>query len=101
MKAITFLQPGAPDVLTPTEIPTPKPEKNHVLVKLAYAGLNHVDIWIRKGNPAYPVTYPHVLGCDGAGVIEAVEPEAEGVSVGDRVLIVPGISCGECAFCKQ
>jgi NADPH:quinone reductase-like Zn-dependent oxidoreductase len=40
------------------------------------------------------------MGADGAGVVEAVGPEAEGVSPGERVLIMPGISCGRCAACK-
>ncbi len=101
MKAIVMNQPGAPDVLLSADIPTPIPQKNDVLVKLAFAGLNHLDIWIRKGNPAYPITLPHILGADGSGIVEAAGPEAEGVSVGDRVLIFPGLSCGECEFCKD
>lgn len=100
MKAIVMERSGGPDVLIPTEIPTPTPQKNQVLVKLMYAGLNHLDIWVRKGNPAYHVQYPHILGADGSGIIEAVGPEAEGVSVGDRVLIFPGVTCGECEYCK-
>ena len=47
------------------------------------------------------MTLPHVPGADGAGVIEAVGPEAEGVSIGDRVLVAPGLSCGVCPFCLK
>lgn len=43
---------------------------------------------------------PIVLGHEGAGVVEAVGAETGGVSVGDRVVIQPIISCGECVYCK-
>lgn len=101
MKAMLINQHGAPDTLTWSEIPKPDPKANEVLVKISTASINHLDIWVRKGHPAYPVKLPHVLGSDGAGTVEAMGPEAEGVSVGDRVLIFPGLSCGVCEFCKK
>lgn len=100
MKAIVCENKGGPDVLKEVEKDTPVPAANEVLVKLESAGLNHVDIWVREGSAAYPVKFPHVLGADGAGTVEALGPEAEGVDVGDRVVILPGISCGSCAFCN-
>jgi len=101
MKAAVLYEHGGPDKLQMGEVPTPQPHKNEVLVRLAVAGINHVDIWVRKGLPAYPVTLPHVMGADGAGVVEAVGPEAEGVTEGDRVVIIPGLSCGSCAYCLR
>ncbi len=101
MKAILINQHGAPDVLGVGEIARPEPKENEVLVKLAFAGINHVDIWIRKGSPAYPVKFPHIIGADGAGTVEALGKDAEGVSVGDRVLLFPGVSDGTCAMCRK
>ncbi len=101
MKAILINQTGAPDVLTLTDVPKPEPKENEVLVKISAAALNYVDIWARKGSPAYPVKFPHILGADGAGVVEETGNGAEGVSAGERVLIFPGISDGSCAFCRR
>lgn len=101
MKAISINQTGAPDVLTLSEVPTPSPAANEVLVKIAASGVNHVDLWARKGTPAYPVDLPHILGADGAGTVERLGSDAEGVSPGDRVLIFPGISCWQCSYCKK
>lgn len=101
MKAILVNQHGAPDVLTFTNIPNPEPQENEVVIKLHFSGLNHLDVWVRKGSPAYPVKLPHIMGADGAGTVEALGKGAEGVSVGDRVLIFPGISCGNCLPCTR
>jgi len=101
MKAMILSEFGPSDKLKFGELADPKPNGNEVLVRLEAASINHVDIWVRKGIPAYPVRLPHVLGCDGAGVVESTGPEAEGVSPGDRVLIIPGISCGTCSYCLQ
>lgn len=101
MKAIVLHQPGGPEKLVWSELPTPQPKRNEVLVKISHAAVNHLDFWVRQGNPAYSVTLPHILGADGAGVVEALGPEAEGVSVGDRVTILPALSCGQCTFCLK
>lgn len=100
MKAIVFEQPGDFQVLKWTDVDRPAVGPTDVLVKIAASGVNHVDLWVRKGSPAYPVQLPHVPGCDGAGVIEEVGPEVEGLSVGDRVLIYPGLFCGHCRHCR-
>lgn len=101
MKASFFNTPGEPSVLIYGDQPDPVLKPNEVLVRIKAAGLNHVDIWVRKGGPAYPVTVPHITGADGAGVIESVGSQVEGVSVGDRVLVFPALSCGVCAMCKM
>jgi NADPH:quinone reductase-like Zn-dependent oxidoreductase len=61
--------------------------------------MNHMDLWVRRGGPAFKLTYPHRLGCDIAGVVEALGPGARGAAVGDRVMIQPGLSCGVCRAC--
>ncbi|MCG3204136.1 MAG: Quinone oxidoreductase 1 [Elusimicrobia bacterium] len=101
MKAVLITRHGAPDVLTVDDLPKPEPKENEVLVKVHYASLNHLDLWIRKGSPAYPVSFPHVSGADGSGIVEKLGAGAEGVSPGDRVLIFPGISCGQCVWCEK
>ncbi len=101
MKASIISKVGGPSSLEYGELPTPKPLPNEVLIKLSASAINHVDIWVRTGSPAYSVSLPHIIGVDGAGTIEEVGKEAEGVSVGDRVVIMPGISCGECSYCLK
>jgi 2-desacetyl-2-hydroxyethyl bacteriochlorophyllide A dehydrogenase len=69
-------------------------------VKVKACALNHLDVWIRQGNPAYPMPLPHISGSDIAGIVDAVGPQVEGVKVGDRVFVSPGISCWTCDQCK-
>src|SRR5258706_15923685 len=101
MKALLFDNPGGPEVLHISEVPEPLLKPNEVLVKIHAASINHLDIWVRMGLPAYPVAHPHILGADGAGVVEKLGSEVEGISTGDRVVIIPAISCGECAYCRK
>ncbi|MBH0188199.1 MAG: zinc-binding dehydrogenase [Nitrospira sp.] len=70
-----------------------------VLVRVKACALNHLDIWIRQGNPAYPIPLPHVSGSDIAGVVERVGAQVEGVTVGARVSVSPGLSCWKCENC--
>ena len=62
------------------------------------AGLNHLDLWVSRGLPA-PHHLPHVLGADGAGIIDAVGDGVMGWQVGDEVIINPSQSCGSCYAC--
>jgi NADPH:quinone reductase-like Zn-dependent oxidoreductase len=61
--------------------------------------LNHLDLWVRRGGPAFKLDYPHRLGSDMAGEVEALGAGARGVELGTRVMIHPAVSCGHCAAC--
>lgn len=101
MKAAFFTQPGDASVFQYGDVSEPQLQANDILIKLEASAVNHLDIWVRQGNPAYKVNLPHITGADGAGIVERVGPEAEGVSVGNRVLIAPGIFCGVCDYCRH
>jgi NADPH:quinone reductase-like Zn-dependent oxidoreductase len=58
-----------------------------------------MDLWVRDGWPGIKLDYPHVLGADGAGIVDALGPSVESVAKGDRVVINPNLSCGECHYC--
>jgi zinc-binding alcohol dehydrogenase/oxidoreductase len=75
-----------------TELPDPRPGPGEVRVDLVAAALNRREWWIRTGGK---VRLPAVLGSDGAGIVSAVGPGVEGVSVGDEVVIYPGIGWGD------
>jgi len=99
MKAVLFRAHGGPDKLSYEDLPTPTIGPEDVLVRVKACSLNHLDIWIRQGNPAYPMPLPHVTGSDVAGVVEQVGNRVEGVVVGQRVFVSPGISCWKCEQC--
>jgi 2-desacetyl-2-hydroxyethyl bacteriochlorophyllide A dehydrogenase len=99
MKAVLFREHGGPDKLSYEEMPTPQIGAEEVLVRVKACALNHLDIWVRQGNPAYPMPLPHVSGSDIAGVVEAVGGQVEGLPAGQRVFVSPGISCWRCEAC--
>jgi len=101
MRAIAIHRHGGPDELRLDELPKPVAGRGEVTVKLSAASLNHLDIWVRNGIPGLKLTFPHVMGSDGSGTIEEVGEGGEGLLSGDRVLIDPGISCGQCEFCMK
>ena len=92
MKAVRIHEDGGPDVLRYEDVDDPSPAAGEVLVELRAAGLNHLDIWVRKGLPSVPK--PRTLGADGAGVVAALGDGVEAFAVGDRVVINPGIPHG-------
>jgi len=97
MKAVRITRAGGPKVLQVATLPIPDPGPGEVLLRLKAASVNHLDVWLRSGVMAVPL--PHVPGSDGAGVVAALGAGVAGVSVGDAYLIMPGLSCGECAPC--
>jgi 2-desacetyl-2-hydroxyethyl bacteriochlorophyllide A dehydrogenase len=99
MKAVLFREHGGPVKLSYEDLPTPTIGPDDVLVRVKACALNHLDIWVRQGNPAYPMPLPHVSGSDVAGIVEQVGPHAEGVTVGQRVFLSPGVSCWRCDAC--
>jgi NADPH:quinone reductase-like Zn-dependent oxidoreductase len=99
MKAVLFRAHGGPDKLSYEDLPTPTIGLEDVLVRVKACALNHIDNWIRQGNPAYPMQLPHVLGSDAAGIVEQVGNRVEGFTAGQRVFVSPGISCWKCEQC--
>lgn len=99
MKAVLFRAHGGPDKLSYEDLPMPAIGPDEVLVRVKACALNHLDIWIRQGNPAYPMPMPHVSGSDVAGIVEQVGAQADHVTVGQRVFLSPGISCWKCEPC--
>ncbi len=92
MKAIVIHEDGGPDVLSYEDVPDPVAGAGEVLVRLAAASLNHLDIWTRKGMPSVPK--PRILGADGAGTVEALGEGVTGLEPGRPVVINPGLEHG-------
>lgn len=99
MKAVIFRRFGGSEVLEAAELPDPVPETGEVLLRVRACALNHLDLWVRGGIPAYKITLPHILGCDVAGEIAALGPGVADFKPGQRVAVSPGRSCGFCDFC--
>ena len=77
---------GAPEVLEVRQIPDPEIQKpTEILVGLKAAGVNPIDIKLRRRGTFYPERMPAVLGCDGAGIVKAVGSEVVNFQVGDEV----------------
>ena len=89
MKAVRIHEDGGPDVLRYEDVPDPAPGPGEMLVSLRAAGINHLDVWARKGMPSAPK--PRILGADGAGVVVALGDGVDTFAVGDRVVVNPGI----------
>jgi len=71
-----------------------------VRIALRAAGLNHLDLFVVEGVQGVTYRFPHILGADGAGVVEHVGSGVSSVKPGDRVLLNPGISDYTCEFCR-
>jgi NADPH:quinone reductase-like Zn-dependent oxidoreductase len=89
VRAVRIHEDGGPEVLRYEEIPDPEAGPGEILVELRAAGLNHLDVWVRRGLPSVPK--PRILGADGAGVVAALGEGVDGFAVGDRVVLNPGI----------
>lgn len=91
MKAILATAPGGTEVLQLRDIPQPQlPSPRHVRVKLAAAGVNPVDTKLRAKPAYHPDKLPAILGCDGAGIVEAVGNAVTRFKVGDAVFYCNG-----------
>src|SRR3989442_14889324 len=102
MQAVVIPVHGDASVLRYTKVPTPQPGPGEVLVKVGAVGLNHLDIFVRRGMPGKAVHLPHISGADVAGTVVAagagscvaptLQPGGESAagSVGGSGVGVPG-----------
>ena len=86
MRAVAVTEFGGPEKLALIDVPVPKPAAGEALVKLQYAGVNYIDIYMRSGEYARSRTYqtplPMVIGMEGIGTVVAA---ADGLAAGERV----------------
>jgi NADPH:quinone reductase-like Zn-dependent oxidoreductase len=112
MRAAIFDEHGGPEVLEVRDVDTPEPGPGEVRLRVEASGMNHLDLWVRRGLPI-ETTMPHIGGSDVCGVIDALGPDVEATKPGDapgsdgaawregdRVIINPSLWCGECEWCR-
>ena len=83
MKAIVVNKPGGPEVLAYHESPDPIPGSHQLLVRVAAAGVNFIDIYQREG--LYPMPLPYTPGLEGAGIVVDVGASVATFAPGDQV----------------
>lgn len=99
MKAVYFNAYGDESVLQYGELPEPRINAGQVLVEIKACGVNHLDLWVRRGVPGPRLKMPHIPGSDISGVVAATGELATHVKVGEEVIVSPGVSCGGCEWC--
>jgi NADPH:quinone reductase len=85
MRAVVVTSHGGPEVLAISDRPSPQPGAGEVVVDVAAAGVNFMDIYVREGRPPYGQEPPHAIGSEGAGQVTAVGDGVTEVAVGDTV----------------
>ncbi len=87
MQAVRIHEYGGREVLSYEEAPCPEVAKDEVLIRVVATTVNPFDWAVRNGYVAsyYSYAFPHILGLDVSGVIEAVGSEVQGFSIGDAV----------------
>src|SRR4051812_15946529 len=87
MKAVTFGEYGGPEVLEVTDVAEPEPGPGQIRIAVRAAGVNPFDWKVRSGamSQFMPLDLPAVDGREAAGVVEAVGPDVDSVSVGEEV----------------
>ena len=101
MKALYFQEHGELDVLQYGEVPDLEPGPEEVLIRVHACGLNHLDIWVRRGWPGLKLNMPHWCGADVAGEIAAMGENIAGWTEGQRVVVDPGITTIDDAFTRR
>ena len=99
MQAVRFHEHGGPEVLKYEAAPDPKIAANEVLVEVKACALNHLDLWLRRGVSDWKLPLPHIVGSDVSGEVAEVGSLVKRVKAGERVLLCPGMSCGQCEAC--
>ena len=101
MKAAVIEKQGGLEGLVYREWPDPAAGPGEVLVAVRACGLNHLDIFVRRGMPGFPVPIPFISGGDIAGEIAAIGEGVTGFQPGRPVVVRPLDHCGVCPACKR
>ncbi|MFD2643649.1 NAD(P)H-quinone oxidoreductase [Pseudomonas japonica] len=102
MTAIDIVQPGGPEVLIPTQRPTPSVYAGELLIRVHAAGVNGPDVLQRKGLYDPPAGASDIPGLEVAGEVVALGPQTTRFKVGDQVMaLIPGGGYAEYAVADE
>lgn len=73
------------------DLPMPEPQRGEVRLKMSAAALNRLDLFVRRGWKGLHLNFPHVIGSDGAGVVDKLGEDVTSLNIGDRVAVDPSI----------
>lgn len=93
MKAAVFKQHGeSTDVIEVVDdLPIPEPGRGEVRLKMQAAALNRLDLFVRRGWKGLELDFPHIIGSDGAGIVDALGEGVTSLQAGDSVAVDPSI----------
>lgn len=97
MKTVICRKPGLCEKI---DTPVPEVKKGEVLLKVVSLGICGTDIHALAGNQAF-FTYPRILGHEVGAVVEEPGPGVDRFKKGDKVVVMPYQSCGECLPCRR
>jgi NADPH:quinone reductase-like Zn-dependent oxidoreductase len=103
MRAAGFTELTGPNGVSVIEQSTPDPGRGEATVDVEACSINHHDLWILNGASAMvdPADLPFVSGLDVTGTVRAVGEGVTTVEPGDRVVLCPNETCGDCRFCRD
>lgn len=96
MKAAYLLGPKDLQVV---DRPIPVPAEGEVLIRIKATAICGTDVAIYNGQPV--LGHPVIQGHESAGIIETVGAGVQGLKSGQKVIINPAYSCGDCFYCRQ
>lgn len=98
MRAAVFYEHGNLDVIKVVDDlpPPPEPGYGEVRLHMKAAALNRLDLWVRVGWKGLELKLPHIIGSDGAGVVNKVGPGVTHLAPGERVAIDPTMIDPDC-----
>ena len=99
MKAAVFYEPGGPEKIQLGEVPNPQIDHDQVLIQVKACSLNHFDLLVLREADPDNFTFPFWGGGEIAGVVSEVGKSVNQFKPGDRVVVNPGLFCGQCEHC--
>jgi NADPH:quinone reductase-like Zn-dependent oxidoreductase len=91
LNVVVIRKHGGPDVLSYESVKNPAPKKGHVIIKVNYCAVNHLDIWVRNGLSGKKVSFPHILGCDVCGTLV---DDFGSFKKNEKVVVYPAVESG-------
>lgn len=78
----------------------PKRKQGEALLKIKKVGICGTDLHAYSGNQAF-FTYPRILGHELASEVLEIDENEKGIKAGDKVVVMPYVSCGKCIACRN